>query len=481
MHEDRRDHAPGNGANEASDPGAMPALTWPPADRDRSSHLAHALAVRPARHEAPMTDAFVLEAELTGERVLVEVVARGDRRLDPETAGSASVQAGRLRGEFVAALHSVPALAQALQAGCTLRVVRDKRYREVMKGTKTLVRSGQHTFATTRGEHGHFAGHLRVHEPSKIVAGVAATFHIASAVTLQYYLHSINDHLATIETSIAGVVQSLQNDDYAELESAAREIRRVDALRRDGGSLADRDWERLQSCIDTTMQVMDASHRNLRPFLDEIEDVREAVAAVAGSHIHDARVIDVGGGVLASALKHVVRSGEVVADHAGRIARTHHARQAMSDVEEALPSAARELVLFLDACTLLADLFDRLLASERAEQLESARVHARDELGVVRSKLAHVADHLEFDELEGDAAALGDDRTGARLARLREVCERLAAPTREAERAISVLVDERPYVMELSRSDDDSILAVVTELPATPSWDVAELRAADGR
>lgn len=192
----------------------------------------------------------------------------------PGREGSFVYAAPRL----TAALGELPEIASRLSSGDLLRVVGPPDVVAQLKaGSLELMRTSTGDLAIARNKDGIVAP-LRVESASSGLSTAAATiFQLASAVTLQYYLHAIAVQGESISRSLADLQHRLQAGLVGELTPA------FDALARARTAMSEgRDVDDVTVYRDNSMKVLGTIHDLFRTRATDVEACYRTVEHNAG-------------------------------------------------------------------------------------------------------------------------------------------------------------------------------------------------------
>src|SRR5262249_43544388 len=106
----------------------------------------------------------------------------------------------RRGGQAVAWAHELPAIAHALDASRCVRAVGSSALLDGLRSGKYVLTHDASTFSCVvrNAKTGRAVGHLRFKPVGMGAPAVGIAFQVASAITLQYYLHEIHARLDEI-------------------------------------------------------------------------------------------------------------------------------------------------------------------------------------------------------------------------------------------------------------------------------------------
>ena len=217
----------------------------------------------------------VMDGESTASQSLVPVSAPGVVALPYLDRPGALA---RRRGTAVAWVHEVPAIAEVIASGGTVRMVGPQYLLDGLRsGAYELTKHGSTFTAVVRDSGtGRIVGHLTFESVGWSRALAGAGFHVTSLVTLQYYLYEINACLDRILHEVASLRQFVEARADAELDACDalldEVIERVTAVGRFD--------EFALSKLAQVKTVASVAHAHaLRVVNTAAEEMREAVAA----------------------------------------------------------------------------------------------------------------------------------------------------------------------------------------------------------
>lgn len=160
---------------------------------------------------------------------------------------------------------------QALRPGQVMQVIGpDHLIHGLQSGAYHLVETTTGAIGTVRDSTG-FVGNLRfdsnIESAASSIAGVAAGFQVASAITLQYYLARIDSQLVEIDRQVRGLRQDLLDEEKGSIDAAREASEDLEAALLAVGKLEEQDRLRLSHAEDR----IDATYHSLCNKLDAFE------------------------------------------------------------------------------------------------------------------------------------------------------------------------------------------------------------------
>ena len=415
-------------------------------------------------------DRFLVEAPGNGDKLLVEIVSPEDAMLlaSDQPDGGPARSLAQLPEHLLPAFHNLPSVVNALATGHVVRLVGPAHLLQGLdSGALHLVKTPTGALAmAARSSDGVIAGHLRVAEVSSAVPNALAVFQIASAITLQYYLHRINERLDGIEQLLGELITRAQNDALGQLRAAEREIRRVDALQARSVSLGEQDWLRLQSALDQVTAVFELSAANVDTFVDLVASAHEQLTGLTKGQEHWTAIL-----ALNKTLEKAHRNPVPLQPEASPV------RDAVDRARAAAATHGRDVVLFAGAAQLQAQIHQRLLVASQpgGARLEAEKDAARAELTATMDRLASVAETLTLGPLSKEEASaiearfyMRPNRMQENVSELRRVCRKLRGPVAEVVNVVSMLTDEQPYCIEFVAGPDGGVTSVMQLIGEEP-------------
>ena len=177
-------------------------------------------------------------------------------------------------------IAALPSIAAALEAGDAVRIVGSAELLDGLKsGALSFMPGPDGSYGTVVDTAHRIAGQVQFEPDSALIhtATAAAAFQLASAVTLQYYLHRIDTRLGEIE----GLIKRNRRDAaLAVVERAAAQVHRL-AIEVQRGPLSSAARRRL----DVEERAVDVVARQERQPLDDlVEQVHALLAEVEVAH-----------------------------------------------------------------------------------------------------------------------------------------------------------------------------------------------------
>lgn len=175
--------------------------------------------------------------------------------------------------------QTVPTIANALSRGEIVRVIGPQHLIDGLKTgalQNTVTSTG--AIGIVKGPDGKFVGHLRFESASEArvpakVAGPLLLFQVASAVTMQYYLHQITSRLVEIQRGIDDLKATLRAQSVGAIRTAAAMCEELEGLASHDGHLRSRDHTRLVVADNDVQAVYFGLSEKLRTFAREVEEL----------------------------------------------------------------------------------------------------------------------------------------------------------------------------------------------------------------
>jgi len=146
-------------------------------------------------------------------------------------------------------------------------------------------------------------------------------------------------------------------------------------------------------------------------------------------------------------------------------------KAAVKEAADSIPTGARDVILVLEAASVQAQLHEWIIIASggSGERFQADRDHARTELVTLKERLDQLSRDLRLSPLPFETAAfdvefLRPKANAKRIAALRESCMQFSNAVDGVVRALEVLTDEVPYVMEISVGPDGETVAAVQVL-----------------
>jgi hypothetical protein len=199
-------------------------------------------------------------------------------------------------GETAAALQQVlrssKQIGDALHEGKVLRVLGPKHLlKGLSKGQFELVTTADGNIGAVRDVSSKkFVGHLRIGQPGAAQvakAAVSVGWAAASAVTMQYYLHTIDSRLAGITRELKDLHDESLDAQVGELETALQRCREVQEAVELTGRLGAQDVSALNAADDRADDVFNALARSLARFTALVAEVEGSFESVDKDKLRD--------------------------------------------------------------------------------------------------------------------------------------------------------------------------------------------------
>ncbi len=173
-------------------------------------------------------------------------------------------------------LESIPNLLDSVRGGTVVQILGPP---ELLAGLKSgayhTLQSGGHLGAVADSHS--IVGNLRFGNPMNVasVTVPAAIFQVASAVTLQYYLHQMNDRLDALQKGIESLIQRQQNARYGKISAAKITCDDVRGVLRQGCLPHDPDVVKINDAITRINEACEESEKNIRDFYGTVSEVMD--------------------------------------------------------------------------------------------------------------------------------------------------------------------------------------------------------------
>ena len=205
--------------------------------------------------------------------------------------------------------QSSKAVGEALRSGKVIRVVGPKH---LLKGLESrsleLVSTSTGKVGTVRdATTKRFAGQLRLGQGGAANAAkmtVSAGFAVASAVTMQYYLASIDSKLGSIRHGLEGLQSDVLDEQLGKIDSAHEVCRELQEVFERAGRLGSQDLSRLVHADSSIDDVFKAISRSLDRFASDAESMMRDLSVVDKQKCSDF--------LKAATAKHVPRVGMLI-------------------------------------------------------------------------------------------------------------------------------------------------------------------------
>jgi uncharacterized membrane protein YkvA (DUF1232 family) len=217
--------------------------------------------------------AEVLESPLPASRSEMEV-AIIDR--DEALLGGSDLGGGPPLVAVQQLVQSSKAVRDALHSGQVVRVVGPRHLlRGLEKGTLELVPTASGKLGTVRRVDGkRFAGQLRLGQGGAANVAkvtVSAGFAIASAVTMQYYLASMDSQLRSIRQGLEGLQEDVLDEQLGKIDAARDACVELQEVSEQTGRLGTQDLSRLVHADSSVDDVFKALYQSLGRFGERAE------------------------------------------------------------------------------------------------------------------------------------------------------------------------------------------------------------------
>lgn len=205
--------------------------------------------------------------------------------------------------------QSSKAVRDALHSGRVIRVLGPKHLLKGLdSGSLELVSTSTGKVGTVRDATSkRFAGQLRLGKGGAANAAkmtVSAGFAVASAVTMQYYLASIDSKLGSLRHGLEGLQSDVLDEQLGKIDSAHEVCRELQQVLERTGRLGSHDLSRLVHADSSIDDVFKGISRSLERFASEAESMMSDLAAVDKNKCSDF--------LKAAAAKHVPRVGMLI-------------------------------------------------------------------------------------------------------------------------------------------------------------------------
>lgn len=205
--------------------------------------------------------------------------------------------------------QSSKAIGDALHSGKVVRVLGPKHLLKGLdKGSLELVSTSTGKVGTVRDAASkRFAGQLRLGQGGAANAAkltVSAGFAVASAVTMQYYLASIDSKLGSIRHGLDGLQSDVLDEQLGKIDSAHDVCRELQEVFERAGRLGSQDLSRLVNADSSIDDVFKAISRSLDRFASDAESMMSDLSVVDKGKYTDF--------LKAAATKHVPRVGMLI-------------------------------------------------------------------------------------------------------------------------------------------------------------------------
>lgn len=205
--------------------------------------------------------------------------------------------------------QSSKAVGDALHRGKVIRVLGPKH---LLKGLDNrsleLVSTSTGKVGTVRDAASkRFAGQLRLGQGGAANAAkmtVSAGFAVASAVTMQYYLASIDSKLGSIRHGLEGLQSDVLDEQLGKIDSAHEVCRELQQVFERAGGLGSQDLSRLVHADSSIDDVFKAISRSLDRFASDAESMMSDLSVVKKEKCSDF--------LKAATAKHVPRVGMLI-------------------------------------------------------------------------------------------------------------------------------------------------------------------------
>jgi len=273
---------------------------------------------------------------------------------------------------LVAAGPILEALANAgiaMRAGALMRVTGSAAVLEGLADRSLhLLESANGFLSSAAGPDGRIVGQVRLKPEANSAQWGAAGFHVASAITLQYYLHQISSSLHRIEGRLDVVIAGQLHEITGRLHAAAGTVEDVTVSR---GRLSALDEERLHDALQDTENIaeqatlwLEGTLGQIAPLSRFVEESIERMPTTAARSGWQGRVKGVATSVA----------------NAVQVARDHSAASrfsgAVRDLDLQRDQAARTVQLILESAMVTALAYRQLqtrLGPERQPALAAER------------------------------------------------------------------------------------------------------------
>lgn len=263
--------------------------------RERRTQLSAVGDNAPRQLERSSHRTFVLEAPDSRSHLVGEIIPK-DSSLLLQEGGSGSPSLGRMPKAWNQAVQTLPNVATALKKGELVRIIGpDHLVEGLAKGdmAHTITKSG--VIGVVKGPDGKFVGHLRFESAGNpaTVAGPLAVFQIASAVTMQYYLHQMTTRLVSIEQGIDDIKATLSAQTGAKISTGARTCTKFEPFIEGEVELEAADQREIAHAAQAASEAYETLKEQLNRFRVKVSEAVDADGTVRDPEKFD-HALDVG-------------------------------------------------------------------------------------------------------------------------------------------------------------------------------------------
>ena len=241
------------------------------------------MAAAPASPSGALERNFVLEAPDRRSHLVGEIVPKASSLLasNEELGGSSSSRTPKAWNQ---AIQTLPNVSQAIQRGELVRIIGpDHLVNGIAKGelAHTITKSG--VIGAVKGPDGKFVGHLRFESAGSpaTVAGPLVVFQLASAVTMQYYLHQMTTRLVSIEEGIDDLKSTLSAQNSAKIRTGAQACARYEPFMESDVTLSSEDRDELANASQGASEAYETLKDELTRFQQKVDKVVDADGRVS--------------------------------------------------------------------------------------------------------------------------------------------------------------------------------------------------------
>ncbi len=255
--------------NQPLRPGDAPS-TLPVAKQENNQIAIHELQKASVQIKAVLPPEQWLEDKSSGQKFLCRTVNPEDLSLFQQNGSQVSEYVHPIA--FNSFLQSIPNVVAAMRGGTVVQILGPPNLISGLKsGIYHTVESGGH-LGSVANSNGQIVGNLRFGNPVNIrsFAVPAAIFQVASAVTLQYYLHQMNDKLVSIQQGIENLIQREQNDQYAKIMAAKTTCEEIRGILRSGHLPDSNDQNKINIANSQINEAYDKCRKSINDFDNQV-------------------------------------------------------------------------------------------------------------------------------------------------------------------------------------------------------------------